>query len=45
MGLGLSISYGIIKEMGGDISVRNMDKGAKFNITLPITENDNENRY
>jgi two-component system NtrC family sensor kinase len=36
-GLGLSICYGIIKKMGGDISVRSvMDEGTTFTIELPI---------
>lgn len=35
MGLGLSISYGIIGSFGGDIDVRNHpDGGAEFHITL-----------
>ena len=36
-GLGLSLSYGIIKEHGGDISVKNLPgKGAHFFIEIPI---------
>jgi len=36
-GLGLSICYGIIKKMGGDISVRSvMDEGTTFTIEIPI---------
>ena len=40
-GLGLSISYGIIKDCGGSIRVRpNTPEGACFNIQFPIpTEN------
>ncbi len=34
-GLGLSISYRIIQQHGGNISVKNTDKGAKFTIILP----------
>ncbi len=34
MGLGLSISYGIVKGFGGDIRVRNCDPGALFIVTL-----------
>ncbi|MBI4823626.1 MAG: hypothetical protein HY805_05290 [Nitrospirae bacterium] len=35
-GLGLSISYGIIKRLGGDISVEShMGKGTRFIITIP----------
>ena len=33
-GLGLSIIYGIIQEMGGDISASNTGDGACFKITL-----------
>ncbi len=36
-GLGLSITYGLIKKLGGDITVRSqIDKGTAFTITLPI---------
>jgi PAS domain S-box-containing protein len=36
-GLGLSICYGIVKEHGGDIQVRNSPpRGATFSITLPL---------
>ncbi|MEM9577176.1 MAG: ATP-binding protein [Pseudomonadota bacterium] len=34
MGLGLSISYGIVKSFGGDIRVRNCDPGALFIVEL-----------
>jgi signal transduction histidine kinase len=35
-GLGLSVSYGIIKKYNGNISVRNLkDSGCEFTITLP----------
>ena len=37
-GLGLSICYGIVKEHGGEIQVRNSPpRGATFTITLPIS--------
>jgi PAS domain S-box-containing protein len=37
-GLGLSICYGIVKEHGGDIEVRNSPpRGATFVITLPLS--------
>ncbi|MFI8225255.1 PAS domain-containing protein [Pseudomonas sp. NPDC085632] len=35
-GLGLSVSYGIIDNMGGQLSVRNSVEGARFCIELPI---------
>ncbi|MFQ6044268.1 MAG: ATP-binding protein, partial [Candidatus Poribacteria bacterium] len=36
-GLGLSVSYGIIKEHGGSIDVRSeVGKGTTFTILLPI---------
>ena len=36
-GLGLSICYGIIKKMGGEISVHSvMDEGTTFTIEIPI---------
>ncbi len=38
-GLGLSMAYGIMKEHGGVISAESTSgKGAKFVVTLPITE-------
>ena len=37
-GLGLSICYGILKEHGGEITVRNMPAGgASFLLSLPVT--------
>jgi two-component system NtrC family sensor kinase len=37
-GLGLSICYGIVKEHGGEIQVRNSpSRGATFSITLPVS--------
>lgn len=41
-GLGLSITYGLIKKLGGDITVRSVvGQGAAFTITLPVqSEND-----
>jgi C4-dicarboxylate-specific signal transduction histidine kinase len=35
-GLGLSVSYGIIANMGGTIEARNRGRGAEFVISLPI---------
>lgn len=34
-GLGLSVSYRIITQMGGELSADNCDQGARFLITLP----------
>jgi C4-dicarboxylate-specific signal transduction histidine kinase len=39
-GLGLSVSYGIIQNMGGQISVSNTVEGARFCIELPIARVD-----
>jgi len=37
-GLGLSICYGILKEHGGEVTVRNMAAGgAAFRVSLPVT--------
>lgn len=38
-GLGLSVSYGIITQMRGQLSVESSDKGACFLLTLPIGDN------
>ncbi len=36
-GLGLSVSYGIVKRHGGDILVRStLGKGARFTVVLPV---------
>ena len=36
-GLGLAIIYGLIKELGGDISVKSkIDKGTRFTLILPL---------
>jgi PAS domain S-box-containing protein len=38
-GLGLSICYGIVKEHGGEIQVRNSQpRGATFSISLPLSD-------
>ncbi len=37
-GLGGAISYGIVKDMHGDISVSNTERGARFVITLPAVD-------
>jgi signal transduction histidine kinase len=39
-GLGLSVSYGIVENMGGRLSVRNGDEGARFCIELPVAIDD-----
>ncbi len=39
-GLGLSVSYGIIENMGGRLSVSNTEEGARFCIELPIARAD-----
>lgn len=39
-GLGLPISYGIIRDMGGQILCTNVGEGAVFQITLPSLEAD-----
>jgi len=39
LGLGLSIAYGIVKDMGGDITVDSeLNVGTTFRITLPLAE-------
>ncbi|MDA1099187.1 MAG: PAS domain S-box protein [Proteobacteria bacterium] len=41
-GLGLSISYGIVAEMGGKLSVRNVEGGAEFTASLAtVADGDN----
>lgn len=35
-GLGLSVSYGIVEQMGGRLSVTNAAEGARFRIALPL---------
>jgi len=37
-GVGLSISYGIVTEMGGAITAENVDGGAMFTVTLPAVD-------
>ncbi len=35
-GLGLSVSYGIVENMGGRLSVTNGEEGARFCVELPV---------
>lgn len=35
-GLGLSVSYGIVQNMGGWLSVANGEQGARFCVELPV---------
>ncbi|MFJ7284093.1 ATP-binding protein [Pseudomonas sp. NPDC099000] len=39
-GLGLSVSYGIVENMGGRLSARNSVEGARFCVELPIATDD-----
>ncbi len=39
MGLGLSITYEILQQYGGEISATNTHKGARFSISLPFLNN------
>ena len=44
-GLGLSVSYGIIKNHGGDIAVESeIGKGSTFTMTLPVPLKKKRNR-
>lgn len=36
LGLGLAVSYAIVHDLGGRLSVANQDSGALFTLTLPI---------
>jgi signal transduction histidine kinase len=40
-GLGLYISYSIVKKYNGNITVKNMLHGCRFSITLPVLEDVN----
>lgn len=35
-GLGLAVSFGIIRQLGGSIAAQNADGGAVFRVTLPV---------
>lgn len=39
LGLGLAVSYGILRDLGGSLAVRNDAQGAVFELTLPAAEN------
>jgi len=42
-GLGLSITYGLIKKLGGDITVRSVvGQGTAFTITIPVHREQND---
>ncbi|CAD5107115.1 sensor histidine kinase [Zestomonas carbonaria] len=36
LGLGLAVSYGIVRELGGSLSVANGERGAVFTLRLPV---------
>ena len=36
LGLGLAVSYAIVHELGGRLSVANQEQGAVFTLSLPI---------
>jgi len=38
LGLGLAVSYGIVRDMGGTLEVSNDEHGAVFTLTLPAVE-------
>lgn len=38
LGLGLAVSYGILRDLGGSLAVRNDAQGAVFELCLPATE-------
>ncbi|WP_432706457.1 ATP-binding protein [Azotobacter salinestris] len=38
LGLGLAVSYGIVRESGGQLAVRNLADGAQFSLQLPAAE-------
>ena len=40
LGMGLALSHGIVMRFGGTLSCRNLDDGAEFKVTLPISGED-----
>ena len=38
LGLGLAVSYAIVHELGGRLTVNNLAEGALFTLTLPIAQ-------
>ncbi|MEM9129382.1 MAG: ATP-binding protein [Pseudomonadota bacterium] len=38
LGMGLSLSFGIIQQFGGTLSCRNLSAGAEFKLSLPLME-------
>ena len=41
-GLGLSVAYGIVGEMGGTLQAENLEDGARFTILLPTAGDDGD---
>jgi two-component system C4-dicarboxylate transport sensor histidine kinase DctB len=39
LGLGLAVSYGIVRELGGSLEVANGERGAVFTLRLPAAPN------
>ena len=39
LGLGLAVSYGIVRELGGSLQARNGERGAVFELRLPAAAN------
>jgi len=42
---GLSVSFGIIRDMGGNLRAGSSGEGAKFTITLPTVRKSAESRW
>ncbi len=36
LGLGLAVSYGIVRELGGSLEAANGEQGAVFTLRLPV---------